>query len=340
MNTAIRTLIHIRYGIAILVAILLAGTIGYYVLEGLTPLQALYSSVLVISTLGLHRAPNTSGGMVLTIALIVTGVGTLFYILGQVAETVIESAMGSVERRMNRQISAMQAHTIICGFGRVGLHAATDLARERRPFVVVDSDPDAVDRARADGYIAMQGNATDDHVLQAAGVERAASLLITTPHDAANVFITLSARAFNQDLFIVARASEDSTEAKLEKAGADEVIAPETIGGRRMAALIVRPDVADVVDNLISSQSDEGWLDQTRVQPGSSLTGKRIREAGIYRETGATIIAIRRKDGQTVLNPGGDEYIREGDILISVGARDEIDQLEQITNSGEGEQRP
>ena len=238
---------------------------------------------------------------------------------------------------MKREVATMKRHSIVCGYGRVGRHAAAELANEQRPFVVVDIDPEVVERARADGCTAMLGDATEDDVLKAAGIDRAASLLITTSSDAANVFITLSARTFNPKLLIAARACEDSAEPKLRKAGADHVIAPATIGGKRLAALAVRPDAADVMDSLIGSQDEEGWLDQTTVQPGSSLAGQRIRDADVYRETGATIIAIRRKDGRTILNPNSDEYIREGDVLISIGAREEIGQLEQLsTNETEG----
>ncbi len=322
----------------ILVTVLIFGSVGFWYFEGWGPLYAFFTSMLIISTLGLLERPRTSAGMVLTLAMIVSGVGTLFYLLGQVAETIIENSWGHhQDRRMKRQIAAMRNHAIICGYGRVGRHAAAELASDNKDFVVIDGDPEIVERARADGHTAIEGDATEDHMLKAAGIERAASLLITTASDAANVFITLTARTFNSRLLIIARASEDSSEPKLMKAGANHVIAPATIGGRRMASLAVRPDAADVVDTLISSQDDQGWLDQTTVGPGSSLAGHKIKEADVYRETGATIIAIRRRDGHTILNPDSDEYIREGDVLISVGAREEIVQLEGMAGETEHE---
>ena len=324
---------RVRLGLLILVAILAVGTAGYALFEGWSPLQSFFSSILVISTLGLLRAPETPAGVALTMTLIFTGVGTVAYLLTQVAETIIETSLGAdQERRMKRQIAGLKGHTIVCGFGRVGRHAAAELAEEKRPFVVIDSDHDGVERARASGFSAILGDATEDYILKAAGVERAAALLIATASDAVNVFITLTARAFNPNLLIVARASEDSSEAKLEKAGADRVIAPETIGGRRMAALTCRPEATAIMDSLIGAQDDEGWLDQTTVEPGSSLAGRRIGEAHVYSETGATIIAIRRRDGQTILNPSADEYMREGDVIISVGAREELEQLEGMAH--------
>lgn len=329
-----------RPGIVILLGVLLVGTTGYVYFEGWSPLHAFYSSVLVISTLGLTRAPVTPAGQALTILLIVSGVGTLFFLLSQTAETVIERSHGSQqERRVKRQIAALREHHLICGYGRVGRHAAQELASEKRAFVVVDLNPDVVERARADGYTALHGDATEDYILKAAGIERASSLLITTASDAANVFITLSARAFNPKLHIVVRASEDSSEAKLKKAGADHVIAPETIGGKRMATLAVRPDAADMVDNLIGSQDEHSWLDQTTVERGSSLAGQRIGESRLVKDTGVRIIAIRRRDGQTIVNPGQDEFMREGDILLSVGLREEIQNLEDLSHSGSVEEK-
>ena len=328
-------------GIMILVVVLLIGSFGYYFLEGWSPLFSFYSTVMVISTLGLVRAPETAGGLGLTIVLVVGGVGTVFYLLGQAAEIIIESSLGTQqERRMKRQIAALKDHTIICGYGRVGRHAAHEFACEKRPFVVVDSNLEVIERARADGFTAMLGDATEDAILQAAGVERATNLLITTGSDAANVFITLSARSFNPRLLIIVRAIEDSTEAKLCKAGADHVIAPETIGGKRMAALAIRPEATDVVDSLMAGHDDESWLDQTTVDPGSSLVDQRIGDARFGVETSARIIAIRRRDGQTVINPGSDEYLREGDVLISVGLREEINDLENLSNADQLERNP
>ena len=325
---------RVRWGLVILVGVLVAGTFGYRYLEGWTLLQSFFSSVLVISTLGLVRAPESPGGQVLTIGLIVTGVGTLFYLLTQIAEKIIETSLGSQqERRMKREIAAMEGHYIICGYGRVGQHAADELSSQKQQFVIVDTDEGVVERARAGGCLGVVGDATEDDILRVVGIERAAGLLITTPSDAANVFITLSARSFNPDLLIIVRASADSAEAKLKKAGADHVIAPETIGGKRMAALAVRPEAADLADSLVGSQEDHGWLDQTTVEAGSSLAGQRIGESRLYKEAGARIIAIRRKNGQTLLNPGTNEYIREGDILISVGVREEIAKLEELTHA-------
>ncbi len=328
-------------GVIILVVVLVIGSVGYYFLEGWSPLFSFYSTVMVISTLGLVRAPETSGGLGLTIVLVVGGVGTVFYLLGQAAEIIIDSSLGTTqERRMKRQIAALTEHTIICGYGRVGRHAAHEFAGEKRQFVVIDSNLEVTERARADGFTAVLGDATDDAILKGAGVERATSLLITTGSDASNVFITLSARSFNPRLLIIVRAVEDSTEAKLGKAGADHVIAPETIGGKRMAALAIRPDATNIVDNLMAGHNDESWLDQTTVAPGSALAGKRIGDAQLGKDASARIIAIRRRDGQTVINPGRDEYLREGDVLVSVGLREEINELENLSSADQLERNP
>lgn len=326
-------------GAAILLLVVLIGSVGYYLLESWSLLQSFFSAVLVISTLGLIERPKTTAGIALTIGLIVTGVGTLFYLLAEMAESVIEASLGNrEERRMQRQIDALQRHAIICGFGRVGQHAARELAQERHPFVVVDLRPEALERAREASYVGLDGDATEDSILRRAGVERAAYLLVTTGSDATNVFITLSARTFNDDLLIIARANEDSAQGKLEKAGANHVIAPETIGGKRMAALAVRPDAAEIADSLIGTQDDAGWLDQTTVAAGSPLAGRRVAEAATDGQTSAAIIAIRRA-GVTIINPGPEEIVREGDILVSVGEREQLGRLEALTHDNAEEQR-
>lgn len=328
----LQTLSRLRTGFSLLALVLVVGTAGYVWFEGLDPLLAFYSALLVVSTLGFGDfTPATSGGIILTIGLIFSGVGTLYFLLGRFAETLIETSLGTQqERRMERQIARMRNHCIICGFGRVGQNAARELHTERQAFVIVDNDHDAVEQARAQGYAAMLGNATEDHVLQQAGVARANGLLVTTASDAANVFITLTARAFNQQLLIVARASIESSESKLIKAGANQVIAPEVVGGQRMAALVLRPETTAALDSLIRDENVDSWMDEVLVSDDSPLCGLRLGETRLHSETGARVIAIRHRDGRLVTNPGGTEALDAGDVLICVGEHQQLKQLEAL----------
>ncbi len=328
----LQTLGRLRMGFLLLAVILLLGTVGYIVLEQLEPLRAFYSALLVVSTLGFGTfTPETAGGIVLTIALIFSGVGTLYYLLGSFSEALIETSLGTQqERRMERQVARLRKHYIICGYGRVGQYAARELHNEKCPFVIIDNDPDVVDLARSDGFAALLGDATDDAVMRQAGIDRAVGLLVTTASDAANVFVTLTARSFNGEIRIVARASSESTESKLLKAGADKVIAPEVVGGQRMAALVLRPETTHLVDELTLSHNTESWIDEVVIGPGSPLCGLTLDATQLHSRTGARVIAIRHEDGTIITNPGGDAQLYPGDVLISVGEHDQLLQLEQL----------
>jgi voltage-gated potassium channel len=337
----IRTTGRLQIGFALLVLILLIGTVGYEYFEPtLTPLKAFYSAVLVVSTLGFGDfTPETTGGIWLTIGLIFSGVGTLYYLLGSFAEALIETSLGTQrQRRMERQIARMRNHYIVCGFGRVGRYAAQELAAERQALVIIDNDESALEQARTSGYPVLLGDATEDAVLRRAGVQRARGLLVTTASDAANVFITLTARAFNRDLLIVARASIESSESKLLKAGATRVIAPELVGGQRMATLVLRPEAPEMRDPSTPLHSAEHWLDEVLIVPSSPLSGQTLASAQIFTQTGATIIAVRHADGRIVASPTGEELLAPGDVLVSIGSHEQLRQLERFAQRGTQEE--
>ncbi len=336
-DTMLQTLGRLRTGFLLLAVILMLGTVGFVVLEQLDPLRAFYSALLVVSTLGFGTfTPETPAGIILTIGLIFTGVGTLYYLLGSFAEALIETSLGTQqERRMERQVARMRMHYIICGYGRVGRHAARELHNEKCAFVIVDNDPDVVELARDAGFAALLGDATDDAVVRQAGIDRAAGLLVTTASDAANVFITLTARSFNDKIQIVARASSESSEAKLIKAGANRVIAPEVVGGQRMAALVLRPETTSLVDELTLSHNRESWIDEVLIGAASPLCGLTLEDTQLHTRTGARVIAIRHVDGSIITNPGGAAVLRPGDVLISVGEHEQLMQLEQLARQGD-----
>jgi voltage-gated potassium channel len=196
--------------------------------------------------------------------------------------------------------------------------------------VIVDKHAETVEAARSDGFAAILGDATEDAVLREAGVNRAAGLLVTTASDAANVFITLTARAFNDELRIVARASTESTESKLVKAGANSVIAPEVVGGQRMAALVLRPETTSLVDSLTLSQNEHNWIDEMVIQDQSPLCGLTLEATQLHTRTGVRVIAIRHNDGRLITNPGGDEQLLPGDVLISVGDHQQLLEVEKL----------
>jgi voltage-gated potassium channel len=326
------TVERLRNGFLLLALVLVIGTIGYTWFDGVTVLEGLYGTILVVSTLGFgDYTPDRTSTLLLTIFLILAGVGTVYYLLGTFAETLIVSSLGTQQqRRLERQIAAMNNHYIVCGYGMVGRHVVRELADEEQPFVIIDTDDAMIERARADGHAAVLGDATEERVLHQAGIDRAGGLLATTDGDATNVLIILTARDLNDTLHIVARASSETTEPKMLKAGADRVLAPAVIGGQRMAALALRPTTVDVLMELIETQNRQSWMDETTLDEHSPLIGNTLASAQIHQRTGATVIAIRHGDGRIVANPTGDEPFQPGDVLVSVGSSDQLEQLVQV----------
>jgi len=323
---------RLRNGFLLLALILVIGTIGYTWFDGVTVLQGLYGTILVVSTLGFgDYTPDRTSTLLLTIFLILAGVGTVYYLLGTFAETLIVSSLGTQQqRRLERQIARMNNHYIVCGYGMVGRHVVRELVNEKQPFVIIDNDASMIERARADGYAAVLGDATEERVLQQAGIERAGGLLATTDSDATNVLIILTARSLKDTLQIVARASSETTEPKMLKAGADRVLSPAVIGGQRMAALVLRPTTVDVLLELIQPQNRHSWMDEATLDQHSPLIGQTLASAQIHQRTGATVIAVRHADGRIVTNPTGDEHFQPGDVLVSVGSGEQLEQLIQL----------
>lgn len=288
-----------------------AGTVGYLLL-GLSPLDALYQTVLTISTVGYREvgidvAPPTAY-RVFTVVLVMVGVGSAFYTLGLLMETLIEGRLADLlgRRRMERRIARMRDHVVVVGWGRVGQTIARYLTNAGVPTVVVDRDPDRLRRLELPSVL---GDATDDAVLREAGIERARTLIAALDTDAANLFVTLSARSIHPGLFIIARARVEASEPKLLQAGADRVVNPQHIGGARMAAFALQPRVAEFLDVVMHDGSLEFRLEEAEVAEGAELAGRTLREARIRERTGALILALREPDGRFHTNPPPDTTI-------------------------------
>ena len=322
---------RLRFGCGLLGFVLVIGTIGFILIEGWTFVQALYTAVLVVSTLGFSDLrPSDTPGQLLTIGLILLGVGTLYYLVGALAQNVIESQFDWNRRRtMEQRVANLHNHMIVCGFGRVGRQTCQQLQQENCAFVVIDSEEPRITRIVELGYLYVQGDASDDEVLKRAGITRARALLTAVQTDAANVYITLSARALNPNLFIVARAATAEAEHKLTIAGANRVISPYILGGRSMAGHALRPAVMDFLDVLVHSDEMEMWLEEITIGPDSWLKGLSIGDADLRQSTGITVLAVRRADGQITVNPKESALLYEGDTLIVLGSRTDVDLFER-----------
>ena len=307
------------------------GSAGYVVL-GFEPLDALYQTITTLSTVGFREVhPLSSVGKIYTIVLILVGVGTVLTTMTVVVEALIEGSLRNVygRRRMDHQIADMSGHVIVCGWGRVGQAIARFVSAAGQPLVVVDVDGG---RLEGIGHPTIAGDATDDAVLAAAGIERAGSLVAAIDTDAENLFVTLSGRSLRPDLFIVARARTASSEEKLRRAGADRVVNPQAIGGERMAAFLLQPHVAAFVDVVMHDGSLEFRLEEVPVDDSSPLAGRTIRENHIRDRSGALVLALRRADGSFVTNPDPDTPVGAGQILIVVGTVEQLERLRRLAS--------
>lgn len=323
---------RLRIAVSAFTTVLAAGFVGYQVLEGVKPLDALYMTIITITTVGFGEiVPLDGPGRILTMVLIVAGVGSASYTAITVAEFVVEGHLRRVieRRRMQREIGDLEDHVIVCGFGRVGRHLADQLHRDETPFVVVDTDDDKLDVCEELGYLVVRGDATEEHVLAEAGLHRAGAVVACVNTDADNVLVTLTAKGVRPEAFVIARTKADENEAKLRRAGADRVIAPSTIGGRRIAQILTRPALADFLEAAGGSGVDY-ILEEVPVAAGSPLEGATLRDAAVRERYGCTILAVRRGEGGVLdTHPSADDRLEAGDILVVMGSEPDVSTMRE-----------
>ncbi|MXZ07713.1 MAG: potassium channel protein [Acidimicrobiia bacterium] len=321
-----------RAGLGLLVLVLVSGMVGYTLL-GLTWLDAIYQTVITISTVGYHEiGPISTRYRVFTILLILFGTATALYTLGVLIDTMFEARLTGHfrRRRMQKRIDRLKGHTILCGFGQVGEAIYEELVKSGRQVVVVDKvAPDS-------GHfppelLIVSGDATDDEVLTRAGVDRATGMVLALDSDVDNLYVTLSARSVNPNIFILARATQKDTVQKLEQAGADRVVNPHQIGGAHMAALISQPEAMDFLGEFL--RDGDLMVSHCRVSPDSRLVGRTIGEIHIRNRTGCSILAIRHHD-TFLTNPDLDTVLGAGDLLFALGTEGNLQQLRVLNETG------
>lgn len=321
--------------VLLLVSIITFGVAGLMIIEGWPFLDALYMTVITMSTVGYREVhPLSTAGTVFVITLIVLGVGSFLYIISSIAEYIVAGHLiGALGRRkMKKEIDSLKDHYIVCGFGRVGQQVAAELKREGVPFVIIDNNEDSIERCAAEGYLHIQGDASNDEVLKEAGIERIKGLITATDSDADNVYVTLSAKNLRSDIFVVARANTEGSESKLLKAGADRVISPYSIGGRRLASLLLRPTVVEFLDVVMHSTEIELIMEEVAVHKKSPFVGASMADARNRCMTGANILAIKKKgESRMIANPSPDIIIEAGDRLVVFGTREQLKELEGLT---------
>ncbi len=330
------TRVRVARILGLLVLILVAGAAGYHWIEGWELSDSLYMVVITLSTVGYREVGSlTPAGKWFTMVLIVAGVGLVTYAVGTVTRMVVEGELQLLlgRKRAMSRIRRMKDHYIICGYGRIGGLVAREFERRPLPFVVVEKDEAQVVRIPTH-YPVVVGDATEEDVLREAGIERARGLVAVLPTDANNLFVTLSARGLNPDLFILSRYEEEKTEAKLLRAGADKVVSPYIIGGNRMAQAVLRPSVIDFIE-LATTTTELGLqMEEVLLDDASCLAGRSLAESPIRSQLDIIVVAIHRRDGHMAFNPAARTAPEGGDRLIVIGEREQLDKLEQLAKGG------
>jgi voltage-gated potassium channel len=289
-------------------------------------------TLITISTLGMKagtRPDISHAGEVCIMIMIVIGILSAMIAMTTIVGLVVEGQIRSVlgRRKVNMKIASLTNHTIVCGYGRMG-HSLCDHLRLRKvPMVIVDQNDRNTAQAEKDGFLYVLGDASEESVLRDAGIDRAQALVTSLPTDADNVFVTLVARDINKKLFIAARAERVESEARLVQAGADKAICPQVIGATRLANILTRPGVVDFID--FASQGLDIEAEQYQISPESKLVGQSLREANLPRLVGLLVIALKRKDGQTLFNPDPDTVLQIGDVMLVTGQVGSLAKLEE-----------
>jgi voltage-gated potassium channel len=312
--------------LSLVLTVIAIGTVGYRWLwhdVGGTWMDALFMTVTTITTIGYGEIRP------------LTTIGSLFYMLGVVMEYLVSVRLADPmgRRRMERRIRELAGHVIVAGMGRVGRQAALELHEAGTDFVVVDPDAPAIEHAVERGYLALLGDAAEDEMLEQAGIRRARGLIVTTGNDATNIYIVLSARVLNPELYIVSRAAEEAGVTKLARAGANRAVSPYAIGGHRLAHLMLSPAVVDFFETALRRGNDALAIEDLALSGDSPCVGQSLDTLNIRRTTGATVLAILR-DGNPMVSPPGDLALAAGDHLLALGTGDQLRRLEKLITAG------
>jgi len=324
------------YGLGALAALLVAGVAGYMLIEGWSFFDALYMTITTVTTVGFREVhPLSDGGRAFTIVVVLFGVGLAFYILTTVVQAVVEGELAEAlgVRRMQARIEALSDHYILCGFGRVGEEIARELAKTGVAFVIVENNRDAVERAQRHDFLLIDGDATQDAVLEEAGIERARALLAASDSDSGNTYITLTAKALKPDVFVVTRVGQPHSESRARRAGADRVISPYSLAGRRMALSALQPLMVDFIDVLATARQGDQVLAELVVLDESAIAGASLHDA-LHDCHATTLLAIQHPDGELLVGPTATYVLRAGDRLMLLTKESEMEELGRARTPG------
>jgi len=326
---------HLAISIALSLLILVTGTAGYMIIEDWRFLDALYMTIITISTVG-YREVNQVGdiGRVFTIFLVLIGVGFTFYVMAAVVQFMVEGRVRIImgRRRLDKQIDRLKNHYIVCGYGRIGRVLCRNLQRTPYDLVVVEKNPDLIPVMDGDGIVYLAGDAADETNLLKAGIRRARGLVAALATDTDNVFLVLSARQLAPELNIIARASQEGAKNKLYAAGANSVESPYEMGAASMAHRIIRPTVTNFLDLAFAHARKDIQMEEIPVSEKSRLTNIPLKDSGIRQDFNLIIIAIKKPDGTMLFNPSLEAALMPDDTVIAVGEEENLQKLGKILN--------
>lgn len=296
-------------------------------------MESLYATIVTLATVGYGDFyPHTLEGRIFAIFLIIFGVGTMAYTFATVMENFMEGRLKKVlgKGKLERHLKKMKDHYIICGCGKIGYFICKELAAEGVDFVVIDNNPEIIQRIEEEGFPYVNGSATEDDALLAAGVEKAKGVVCALPSDADNLYIVLTAKELNPHVYIFSRFEEELSERRLIKAGADRVISPYKVGGMRMTQAILRPDILDFIEITTKRQSLALRMEELTVSEGSPVVGKNLVESQVRPEYGLIVVAVKKDTGEMIYNPSAHYVIEKLDKLIALGEEKDLVRFSQV----------
>jgi voltage-gated potassium channel len=330
---------RIRRLAAVPLLILAVGTVAYPLIEGepWTMFDGLYMTVITLTTLGYGEIPRELSwqGRTFTMLLALGGIFTLFYIATEIVRGVVTGEIRDLigKERMEDELKHLSGHQIVCGLGRMGKIVCDELERLKKRFVVIDKQPQPPGWAYLQGMY-LQGDGNEDEVLRRAGIDRAKALITVVGSDADNLYIVLSARLLNPRVLIVARAEEEEAEGKLRRVGANKVISPYLAGGHRAVQAVLRPAVLSFIEMASRPEFIDLQIEELRLEPGSPLAGKQLRESRLSQDYGVTVVGIIRQSGEVVYSPAGDAVLEANATLIAIGPMRKLQQVEALAAKG------
>jgi len=313
--------------------LIVGGTLGYQFVEGWPVRDALYMTVITLTTVGYREVHELSpAGENFTMVLALGGVFTLFYAATTVIAAIVSGEVTGLlgSRRMERQLSHLHGHLIVCGFGRMGRLVCEEFSRNGLGFVIVDHKGELFEGFDIEHGIPLHGDATSDSVLERAGVKRARALVSVVESDSDNLYITMSSRLLNDKLFIVSRAEDHNSEQKMLRAGASRVVSPYLIGGARVAQAVLRPAVVDFLELATRSEHLELNIEETQISPASRLAGHTLELSGLRDEKRVIVVAVKKMSGKMTFNPTRETQLEAGDTLIMLGRRPDLNDVAEL----------